>query len=205
MDYRGINDYELLYMVCDDDFSLDILLEKYKPFINQKLQRYSDCFKKYGVDIDDLRQELYLSIIYAVNNYDENSSASFYTYLNVLIEHKISNFWREQFSNRNSILLNSLSLTTPVYDNLTVADLLADKSLEIENIIIEEDILREIYNFCCGLPMEDAFVFELYLNGYSRISISCLLDISYKRISYLITKLKEKLEKDLIKKDLLVI
>ena len=108
MDYKEINDYELLYMISDNDYSLDLLLEKYKPFVNQKLQRYNDYFYKYGIDIEDLRQEIYLSLIYAVNNFDENSDASFYTYLNVLLEHKISNFWREQFSAKNSILLNVL-------------------------------------------------------------------------------------------------
>lgn len=205
MDYKEINDYELLYMISDNDYSLDLLLEKYKPFVNQKLQRYNDYFYKYGIDIEDLRQEIYLSLIYAVNNFDENSDASFYTYLNVLIEHKISNFWREQFSAKNSILLNSISLASSVNDNLTVADILADNSAGIEDIIIEENILREVYNFCYDLSIEDAFVFELYLNGYSRQSISFLLNLSYKRTSYLICKIKDKLKKYLSKIDLLVI
>lgn len=205
MDYKEINDYELLYMISDNDYSLDLLLEKYKPFVNQKLQRYNDYFYKYGIDIEDLRQEIYLSLIYAVNNFDENSDASFYTYLNVLIEHKISNFWREQFSAKNSILLNSISLASPVNDNLTVADILADNSAGIEDIIMEENVLIEVYNFCYDLSIEDAFVFELYLNGYSRQSISFLLNVSYKRTSYLICKIKDKLKKYLSKIDLLVI
>ena len=54
MDYREINDYELLYMISDNDYSFEILLDKYKPFIEKKLRRYANCFKKYGVDIEDL-------------------------------------------------------------------------------------------------------------------------------------------------------
>ena len=81
----------------------------------------------------------------------------------------------------------------------------ADFFVYAKDIIMEENVLREVYNFCYDLSIEDAFVFELYLNGYSRQSISFLLNVSYKRTSYLICKIKDKLKKYLSKTDLLVI
>lgn len=205
MDYKEINDYELLYMVCDDDYSLELLLEKYKPFINQKLFRYVDYLKKYSIDVEDLRQEVYLTVIHAIKNYDDNSNACFYTYLNVLIEHKISNFWRDQFSSRNSIFLNAVSLSTLVSDNLNLGDLIADNSEKTEDILLEKNVVEEVFNFCYGLSLEEAYVFELYLNGYSRENISILLNITYKRSAYLIFKIKNKLKKYMLKNELLVI
>lgn len=205
MDYREINDYELLYMISDNDYSFEILLDKYKPFIEKKLRRYANCFKKYGVDIEDLKQELYLSVIYAINNYDQNGNASFYTYLNRLVEYRLSNFWREQFSYRNSAFFNSVSLSLPIGENLTLADLLTDKSYNIEDIIAEKNVVMKIKDFCYDLPLEEAYVFELYIDGFSRESISLLLNLSYKRTSYLICKIKDKLKKYLSKIDLLVI
>lgn len=205
MDYKEINDYELLYMISDNDYSFEILLDKYKPFIEKKLRRYANCFKKYGVDIEDLKQELYLSVIYAINNYDQNSNASFYTYLNRLVEYRLSNFWREQFSYRNSAFFNSVSLSLPIGENLTLADLLTDKSYNIEDIIAEKNVVMKIKDFCYDLPLEEAYVFELYIDGFSRESISLLLDIPYKKITYFIAKFKNKLKNFLLKEELLVV
>ena len=205
MNYKEINDYELLYMISDNDDSLEILLEKYKPFIERKIRRYADYFRKYGVDIEDLRQELYLSVIYAINNYDQSSSASFFTYLNRLVEHRLSNFWREQFSFRNSALFNSVSLSLPIGENLTLADLLTDKSYNIEDIIVEKNVLMKIKDFCYELTLEEAYVFELYVDGFSRESISLLLDIPYKRIAYFVAKFKNKLKNFLLKEELLMV
>lgn len=205
MDYKNINDYELLYMICDSDDSLDLLLDKYKPFINQKLIKYADYFKKYGIDLEDLRQEVYLSIISAINNYDEKNNATFYTYLNILIERKIANFWRSQFSAKNSFVINSIPLSAPVNDNLTIGDIVSDDSDMTENIVLERKIVEEVYNFCFALSLDDAFVFELYINGYSREIISTLLNLPYKKISYLLSKNKRKLKNYLQKKELFVL
>lgn len=205
MDYKEINDYELLYMISGNDYSFEILLDKYKPFIEKKLRRYANCFKKYGVDIEDLKQELYLAVIYAINNYDQNGNASFYTYLNRLVEYRLSNFWREQFSYRNSAFFNSVSLSLPIGENLTLADLLTDKSYNIEDIIAEKNVVMKIKDFCYDLPLEEAYVFELYIDGFSRESISLLLDIPYKKITYFIAKFKNKLKNFLLKEELLVV
>ena len=205
MNNKEINDYELLYLISDNDDSLEILLYKYKPFIERKIRRYSDYFRKYGVDIEDLRQELYLSVIYAINNYDQSSSASFFTYLNRLVEYRLSNFWREQFSYRNSAFFNSVSLSLPIGENLTLADLLTDKSYNIEDIIVEKNVLMKIKDFCYELTLEEAYVFELYVDGFSRESISLLLDIPYKRIAYFVAKFKNKLKNFLLKEELLMV
>lgn len=205
MNYKEVNDYELLYMVSDNDDNLEFIIEKYKPFINQKIFKYSNYFRRYGIDEEDLKQELYLMIVDAVNSYDDDSMASFYTYLNVLIERKLINFWRSYFSKRNSVVYNSVSISKLVTDNICVEDLLKSSDRKIEDEIIDRDIIAKMFMFCYCLPIEDAFVFELYINGYQRESISQLLDISYKRVYYLVNKNMKKLNNYLRKEELLML
>ena len=45
--YRDLNDYELLYMVCENnDNDFNMLLKKYKPLINKIVRNYEKYFRK---------------------------------------------------------------------------------------------------------------------------------------------------------------
>mgnify|MGYP003442946465 CR=1 FL=1 len=44
--YREINDYEMLYLICDgNDSEYEILLEKYRPLINKVINKYKYVVK----------------------------------------------------------------------------------------------------------------------------------------------------------------
>ena len=88
---------------------------------------------------------------------------------------------------------------------MTLSDLLTDKSYNIEDIIVEKNVLMKIKDFCYELTLEEAYVFELYVDGFSRESISLLLDIPYKRIAYFVAKFKNKLKNFLLKEELLMV
>jgi len=207
MDYKEINDYELLYMISDSDNSdtFEVLLDKYKPFVNQQLQKNKSIARKCGIDLDDLEQEVYLVLIYAIRNYNDNKDSCFYTYLKVLIERRISNFWREVFSARQLTLTSALSLSTPIGDYLTIEDVVKDNDSLIENIALEKDLLDEIYDFCYELSFDKACIFEMFINGYSREIIASSLCVPYKRVAYLLDIMKKKLKICLLKKGLFMI
>ena len=45
--YRNLNDYEILYMICErEDENFNILYEKYKPLIVKIADSYVKSFKK---------------------------------------------------------------------------------------------------------------------------------------------------------------
>ena len=61
MSYKAYNDYELLYLVNNqqDMVALDILLKKYEKFIYKKINSFFPRSK----DVDDYYQEGLLSLI----------------------------------------------------------------------------------------------------------------------------------------------
>ena len=58
MDYKNINDYELIYMIRENDSDKNIVFNKYKPLVESIAK---ECYKKTNksIDLDDLIQEGY--------------------------------------------------------------------------------------------------------------------------------------------------
>ena len=54
--YRDLNDYELIYMVEENDDARELLFDKYKPIVKKMASKYKMEASKVGLDIDDLIQ-----------------------------------------------------------------------------------------------------------------------------------------------------
>ena len=101
------NDYELLYMVREnDEFSSRILLEKYYPIIKNISIEYYNKYKNFGYDLEDFIQEALLAFYKAVDTFNENRNVLFYTYLCVCIHRKFSSFCR-RFCSTTKVLSNT--------------------------------------------------------------------------------------------------
>ena len=80
------NDNELLYLYSwHIEEALNILIAKYSVFIRLKLSR----FRIKSAQFEDFYQESLLVLNYAINTFDENKEASFFTYFELLLERRI--------------------------------------------------------------------------------------------------------------------
>ena len=89
------NDYELIYMINEDEDAFSFLLDKYEPLF--KKIAYSSvkrCASK-GIDVDDLIQQCRITLCYVVDKYDYNRDVLFYTYLLVCLNRAIFNLSRK--------------------------------------------------------------------------------------------------------------
>ena len=77
--YRDLNDYEILYLICESDDTFNILYEKYKPLIYKIVEGYSSAFKKYGYEKEDLMQVGYM-VLYKTS-YMYNLHLPYFLYL----------------------------------------------------------------------------------------------------------------------------
>ena len=68
MDYKNINDNEILNLINISDEYLYILYDKYKPLIDKICLFYYN--QSNSVDLDDLSQEAFIAFYYAVCNYN---------------------------------------------------------------------------------------------------------------------------------------
>ena len=193
MEYKRLNDYELMYMIREnDDVSLDIMLKKYSPVIKKIAVKYYDFAKKRGSELEDLIQEGMIALNRGIVSYNENSGVLFYTYACLCIERHIITYCRNIDSYRHASLNYSIS-----------DDVLS--SVKDENVISYDNLIEK----CSGnkfvyyknlLDFKCSTVFELRYNGFSYKEISELLDIPVSTVDGRLCKvrkiLREKIKKN---------
>ena len=80
--YKEYNDYEILYMISEnDDDTYELLFKKYYPLILKYAKKYKRSFKRFGYEIDDILQIGYISLYKAARKYKYYSENMFYTFL----------------------------------------------------------------------------------------------------------------------------
>ena len=193
MNYKTLNDNELLYLLGQDDYVEKILYEKYRPIFDKYIHKYLVYANKLGLEYDDLLQTCYLSLYSALKKYHENEDIKFYTYLNCCIHNNLSSLIKREYNNKNhAILNNSLSYDIELPNsNSKYLDYIEDKS----NILIIDNLcnIEEYLKFKNSMEYDMSCVFELYYNGYSKSEISKLLNLSIFIINKYLAIIKNKL------------
>jgi len=193
MDYRDINDYELMYMIADGNSEeIEIMLEKYKPLISHQTKKWISIFKKMGMEKADLEQEIYCALILALRNYNPDKDITLYTYLLQTIEFRMKNIIRSNNTSKSYALNHAVSF---MLDDQNLEEVIEDARVNVSETV-DVHLLKEIiYQFCYGLSIEQGEIFELYLNGYKIHQIAKLVFLDSKRVSNLLYRIRLKLKK----------
>lgn len=182
MDYKNINDYEVLYLIEDENDSYkNILYDKYRRVIERFCDRYMKLYSTIFVEKEDLYQEALLGIDYAISHFDFHRDVTFYTYCNICIESKIKDYYQKLLSKRNFASMNSISLDMEIGEDLLLCDTISSRDDVCRSVLFGEDIKR-IIDFKNSLSISQARVFELRMNGFSYKEIATLLSISIKSV-----------------------
>lgn len=187
MEYKQINDYEVMYMIREsDEEARDFMIKKYVPIINKLALKYYDFAKKCGCEFQDLVQEGLIALNKSINSYNESSNALFYTYACICIERHFITYCRSINSNRHMPL------------NLNIGDdyllNLEDESATID-VATNNRILKEKFIYYKNLfTLEHSSVFELRYNGFTYKEISCLLDVPISTIDGRLSKIRKVLQ-----------
>ena len=169
------NDYELLYMVREnDEFSSRILLEKYYPIIKNISVEYYNKYKNFGYDLEDFIQEALLAFYKAVDTFNENRNVLFYTYLCVCIHRKFSSFCR-RFCSTTKVLSNTYFSSL---DDIQVID----KRANIDKTTDFNDISRRLRQILFNFTFEESCIYELKMNNFKYKEISILLDMDIRSV-----------------------
>ena len=184
--YKDMNDYEILYMVCDnDEINFDILLHKYQPLIYKIVKEYAKFYKKFGYEIEDLMQLGYITLYKTSFRYDVHNSSMFFTYFKKSLLNTIHANIRVNSTSKKEVLNEALSYDTKIPNsNICYIDLFPNnkeiKYLESELIIFKN-----------SMPITLSYVFELFYNGYSKEEISILLEEDIIDIKEYFHKIKQ--------------
>ena len=186
MNYKNLDDYDLLYQIrVDDKSSIDVLIKKYEPIIVGMAKKFYPRVKYQGADMNDLIQEGRIAVMKAVNAYDEND-ALFYTYVSVCLKNHLITYCRSLSSCKH----NALNYSVGEEYSYNISDISFEPDEYLSCKRMEELIINGMYD----LKFIDSCVFELRYNGFSYKEISDLLDISLSSVSRRLCKIRRSLQ-----------
>ncbi|MBQ8218881.1 MAG: sigma-70 family RNA polymerase sigma factor [Bacilli bacterium] len=184
------NDYELVCLAQEGNTkAIDIIYNKYMPIIVKKSKNAIFTIKQHGIEINDIMQEGYLGLDEAIKNFSQDDVATFYTFANLCIDRKISNYLRNIVSNKNRLLNEAIFID----DN--IENLISDKSNiedELVNRNMQEDIINKVKK---KLTFFENSVFELIVSGYNFTEIANNLNRDVKSIYNTVDRIKHKVKK----------
>lgn len=200
MRYKGVNDYELLYLVGESNEEVyNSIYAKYKPLIHRMAKTLCESYKSALVEYDDLFQEGMYGLNNAIKSFNGKSGSLFYTLAKLCISREMNGYIAKMLRGKNMILSSAVSFDAPISKNgFVVEDTLYshDDSVELqfESIEMEKYILDLKYE----LKDEYMPVYELKLNGFSNAAIATLLDLRYKDVDNYLRSIKKTLRRKII-------
>ena len=197
--YKDENDYELLYLVSENnEDAKEIFFKKYKPFIIKKANTLYPQIKNKGYDINDLIQEGMIGLSQAINDFKEQKNVKFSSFASICIERQMLTFIRDVTRQKHKLLNDSLSIDSDT-DNrgIPLKDSISDdKNTNPEDSFIseveEKKLLEKVRE---KLTDKEYEVFELRLHGFTYQEMAMLLNTTEKAIGGTIRRIKDKIEK----------
>ena len=196
MNYKDLNDYELLNMIPENEVASDTLYKKYEPLIHKIAKQI--YHKNKGVEFNDIIQEGNIGLSHAIKYYDENKNILFFTYAKLCIEKAMLSYIIGTKRQKHRILNESVSMEAiDEQDALNSLDkVLKDSSLDPENIVtFKEDALQKYSMLKDKLTNLECAVLELRYYGFEYKEIAKILGKDVKAIDNAVQRIKYKAKK----------
>ena len=195
MDYRDLNDNELVYLCAENnEDAINLIVNKYKNCILMILKEYLKEYNIIGVEVADLYQEGLIGLMHAIHSYNPTRDVLFYTYANACIRTSLMSAIRQTFRQKNRILNYSYSLDKIFEDSGdNFYEILKDESYEPNKLLLTSEDENELINkLKSKLSKSELAIFELRLKGLSNGEISSLIDKDTKYIENSLFRIKRK-------------
>ena len=188
MNYKKYNDYELIYMIREnDDSSQNILFEKYQPIIRKFANDFYMRYKSNGYDYEDFLQEATIGFQKALLSFDDSKDNLFYSFAILCIQRRLLSFCRMFMSDKYKNVF---------FDTISTDDVLCvDIRNNIDSIFDEKELEKILKTIIFDLSWEEGIVFELRLNGFQYLEISKLLDISCRKVGIILNSVRNIVRK----------
>ena len=196
MDYKNLNDYELIYQVRDNnEVAYGLLIEKYSNLVKILAKKYLKLNKDIGLEYDDLYQEGMVGVIQALNDYNQDDTL-FYTYASLCATREMDRIIKSHKRKKTMILNNSISLNQKLFDDSrkSIGDMIAS-DYDIEKEYENKDRVKKVFDILYDFDLLDSSILELKINGFTTKEIAKLLELTYKAVDYRMRKIRKKITK----------
>ena len=195
MNYTTLQDEEVISLIHNGQSdATEYLLKKYAPLVKKSIR----TLYLIGADTEDLSQEGMIGLFKAIQGYQDDNEASFYTFAKLCIDRQIYSAIKASNRKKHTPLNSYISFYSKMNgDEIELIDNLeAGNESNPEHIILDrentmniEDILKEHLS-----PMEKQ-VLSLYMQGNSYADIGLELGKSSKSIDNSIQRIRDKVKK----------
>jgi len=195
MNYKELNDNELLFLVSDNnEEATNLLINKYKNLILTNLKEYLKEYNIIGVELADLYQEGLIGLLQAINSFDKEKDVTFYTYANACIKSSLLSAIRKTFRMKNRILNNSFPLDKLIEEtNYNYYEIFKDYRNDPDVLLSKEEEENELLeSIKSKLSKNEKSIFELKLKGLSNSEIANLLDKDKKYVENTMFRINRK-------------
>ena len=191
MPYEAFSDEELIEKLRqgEDDIT-DYILEKYKPLVRKK----TNAMYLIGGETEDLIQEGMIGLFKAIRDYKPDKDASFYHFAELCINRQLYSALEASNRKKHQPLNSYISLSEQEHPDAVAAELLVDKESGPEQMVIEQEVSRELWNRVNSRlsPMEKQ-VLQFYLDGNNYMQIAGLMKKSPKSVDNALQRIRQKI------------
>lgn len=188
-----VSDSELLMLFHEKvEEAENMLNQKYEIIIKLILKKYVPIIKILNISFEDLYNECFELYHNALENYRNKTSASFNTYVSLIIERKVKKTIIKEYKERKKY---SIIYIKDMMDNFNSDNKYAKDPLEI---LCENENLEEMNNkITQRLNEKEINIYKLMANGLSCKDISVILKKDYYSIYRKVRSIRKKVNSEL--------
>lgn len=188
-----VSDSELLMLFHEKvEEAENMLNQKYEIIIKFILKKYVPIIKVLNISFEDLYNECFALYHNALENYRNKTSASFNTYVSLIIERKVKKTIIKEYKERKKY---SIIYIKDMMDNFNSDNKYAKDPLEI---LCENENLEEMNNkITQRLNEKEINIYKLMVNGLSCKDISLALKKDYYSIYRKVRSIRKKINSEL--------
>lgn len=196
MDY---NDQELLdYISEGNEDAVNILYNKYEPYIQTKAKKLLGSISNIGIDLNDLIQEGFIALNEAINNYKVSMDTTFYTFATTCIDNKMISTMIGAQRQKHKILNESISFDQELKDGsiVSIENLIVNEDNNPENLVLSMEMEQELFKKVKEVLTDFEYqVFELKYHNFNYKEIAEILDKEPKAIDNALQRMRNKVSK----------
>lgn len=188
-----VSDSELLMLFHEKvEEAENMLNQKYEIIIKLILKKYVPIIKILNISFEDLYNECFELYHNALENYRNKTSASFNTYVSLIIERKVKKTIIKEYKERKKY---SIIYIKDMMDSFNGDNKYAKDPLEI---LCENENLEEMNNkIAQRLNEKEINIYKLMVNGLSCKDISLALKKDYYSIYRKVRSIRKKVNSEL--------
>ena len=188
-----VSDSELLMLFHEKvEEAENMLNQKYEIIIKLILKKYIPIIKILNISFEDLYNECFALYHNALENYRNKTSASFNTYVSLIIERKVKKTIIKEYKERKKY---SIIYIKDMMDNFNSDNKYAKDPLEI---LCENENLEEMNNkIAQRLNEKEINIYKLMVYGLSCKDISLALKKDYYSIYRKVRSIRKKVKREL--------